>query len=673
MSFELKYPLVVLAVCFAAVFFAVKYYLYSEDPGRKTGIALFWLKYIFLSGTVLILFDPRITFRESEKILRKHLLLFDNSSSVKLGGQADTAAFASAARRFYGDPSFIFYKFGSSTDTLSSLEMLDFKDSFSSVSSKTAEYAIDRAVSKENAVSLTLFTDGNFTDANNFSLRPGVPVDIVYGSPTENEPDIFIKLIDHNDNPAPGSEKDFTVIIGYDGPESENDFILTAFENDRQIKKISGKVPAPGTLVSLKIELPEMRSDFREIVFSVTPLNGEKNIYNNKKSAVQRLLLSSSVLLIVSDTPSLDLLFFTKLLRYSGYSFDLYYSDDIDKIKDAGKYSALISFTLPVKGRSSGFEALAGKIRSKLFFTGGRTDMEALNRITRTGLKNFRYLKKEGIISEKFPDPGAFLLSRGPYRINPAKMPGIEYDRAFIPDQKNFEPLMNVKSDPDQPVLFLNARGETLTIIASFRSFWKLLFNDRDDNFASLMLNVIDRILVDSSSERIRISSSKPEYYSGERTVISGKLLDENLRPVKDGSAEVTVVENSLNTKLIFDGREWRAELYIPEPGVYTARITAGEGDNSLSKEIKFRILANDLETSRTGSDTLFLKSFAASRRGRIIPSDSALQVLERKKGKYDTVTKETSFGLTHNFWYFIMLAAVFIAELTLRKYSDLS
>lgn len=673
MSFELKYPLIVLAVCFTAVFFAVKYYLSREDPGRKSLTVLFWLKYAFLSGTVLILFDPRITFRENEKILRKHLLLFDNSSSVRLGGQADTATFASAARRFYGDPSYIFYKFGSSTDTLSSLDMLDFNDRFTSVSSGSTESVIDRAVSKENALSLMLFTDGNFTDANNFSLRPGIPVDIIYGSPTKNEPDIFIKLIDHNDNPVPGSEKDFTVIIGYEGPESKGEFIMTAFENDRSIMKTSGKIPAPGTFVTLKIELPEMRSDFREIGFSVTPLQGEKNVYNNQKNAVQRLLLSSSVLLIVSDTPSLDLTFFIKLLRSSGYSFDLYYAEDIDKIKDAGKYSALISFTLPVKGRSYGFDALAGKIGSKLFFTGSRTDMEALNRITKAGLKNFRYLKKEGIISEKFPEPGGFLLSRGPSRISLDKMPGIEYDMAFIPDQKDFEPLLNIKGDPDQPVLFLNTGGETLTIIASFRSFWKLLFNDRDDNFASLMLNIIDRTLVDSSSERIRMSSSKPEYYSGERTVILGKLLDDNLRPLKEGSAEVTVVENSLKAPLTFDGREWRAELYIPDPGVYTARITAGEGDNSISNEIKFRILPNDLETSRAGSDTLYIKSFAAARKGNAFPLDSAKQVLKRRSGKFDTVTKETSFHLTHNFWYFLLLAAVFITELALRKYKDLS
>ena len=673
MFFELKYPLIILVISLAAVFLAVKYYLGKETLSKKSLKTLFWLKYLFLSGTVLILFDPKIVFKNSEDVLQKHILLFDNSSSVPLGGPSDTSAFRSAFRQFSKDRSFIFYKFGADADTLPSSDSLDYRDYFSSISSKAVESVIDRAVSKDNAVSIILFTDGNFTDANNFSLRTGLPTDIIHGSPATNEPDIFIKMIDYNDNPAAGSEKDFTVIAGFEGSSADGNFTLSVSEKNKTLLKKTGKIPAPGTFTTIKAQLPEMKSDLRELEFTIAPLKGEKNVFNNKKTAVQRILISSSVLLVISDAPSLDLSFFLKLLRSSGYSFELFYGNEPDKIKDTGKYSALISFDLPVKGKTAGFEKLAKEFGSKLFFTGNRTDLTALDRITGAGLRNYRYLQKEGFISQNFPEAGGFLLNRGPVRISLDGLPTIVYDQAFVPSNKDFIPLLAVEGEPETPVLYMNSRGENLTMIATFSSFWKLLFNDRDDNFSSLMQNIIDRTAVDRKSERIRIASSKPEYYSGEKTVISGKILDENLRPVQVADAEITVVENSLTSQFTFEKGEWSTGFYIAEPGVYTARIKTGEGENALTKDIKFRILPNDLETSRTGSDTLYLKSFARARNGNSFPVDSAGAVLKRRSGKFDTVTKETSLNLTRNLWYFLFLLAIFTAELTLRKYKDLS
>ncbi|MDD3044285.1 MAG: hypothetical protein PHF33_02335 [Candidatus Delongbacteria bacterium] len=673
MSFELKYPLMILAVSLAAVYFAVRYYLQKEKLPGKSFKTLFWLKYIFLSGAVLIMFDPEIIFKNSENILQKHILLFDNSSSVPRGGETDTSSFRSVLRRFSKDESFIFYKFGSESDTLSSPDMLDYTDNFSSVSSSSVEALIERAVSKENAVSVILFTDGNFTDANNFSLRTGLRTDIVHGTPVTEDPDIFIKMTDYNDNPAPGSEKDITVIAGYEGYPAGGDFTLTVSENNRTLIRKTGKIPAPGTFVTLKVELPEMNSDLRELELSITPLKGEKNLFNNKKTAVQRLLTSSSVFLVVSDAPSLDLSFFLKLLGSSGYSFELFYGRELNKITDTGKYSALISFNMPVRGTFSSFEKIAKEFRSKLFFTGGRTDLAALDRITGAGLKNYRYLKTEGFFSGKAPDAGGFLMQRGSMRISMDGLPGIEYDQAFVPSNKNTVPLLTAEGKSSPAVLFMNRDEKDLTLISTFRSFWKLLFNDRSDNFSSLMLNIIDLTAVDRKSERIRIASVKPEYYSGEKTVLSGNILDENLRPVQDAAAEVTVLENSLKSQLKFENGEWSAGFYIAEPGVYTARIRTGEADGGLTKDIKFRILQNDLETARTGSDTLYLKSFARARNGEAFPADSAEAMLKRRSGNFDTVSRETSLRLTVNLWYFLFLLLIFIAELTIRKYKDLS
>jgi hypothetical protein len=79
------------------------------------------------------------------------------------------------------------------------------------------------------------------------------------------------------------------------------------------------------------------------------------------------------------------------------------------------------------------------------------------------------------------------------------------------------------------------------------------------------------------------------------------------------------------------------------------------------------------METSVTGADTLFLQSFARARNGRAVPLDSAEAFLSRRSGNSEISVKQTTVSLTRNLWFFIFLAAPFIAELSLRKYKDLS
>jgi hypothetical protein len=674
MFFELKYPGFFLAVSVMAVYFAVRYYFKGDEPGRINLITLISLKFIFLSSLILFIFDPVIKFRTEKEIRQRHILFFDNSVSVPLAGDRDSVLFRSLLDKFLNDDSFIFYRFGNSADTLKSPDHLDFKDNFSNISNSTINNLIASVSEKQNVRSAVVLTDGNFTDADNFTLKSGIPTDVIYGSVRTKDPDIFINDLDYDDNPAPGTGTSFTAVVGYSGTPSDASFSLGIFEKGKLIRTVKEKTPSPGSFISIKTEMPELNSDLRELEFIVTPLKNERNVYNNKKSAVQRLLTSSSSFLVVADTPSLDLTFFLRLLGSAGYSYDVFYSAGTGIIGGTDKYKALIVFSLPVRNSGNDVAKLAENFDSRLFFTTRKTDIAKLYGIAGGSVRgNIKFIPASGSFSEKMPDNGTFLLSRGNETLRLSGLPGIEYNAAFLPDEKLFTSLANAEGQGTHPVLFISRNTKPLTILAGFSSFWRLLFNDRDDNFSSFMLNIIDRAAVDASSERIRVRPSKPEYYSGEKVVLSGIVLDDNLRPARDAGPSLTVAENSLTADFTFVRNEWRAEFYVAEPGVYTARISSGEGDGRISRDVKFRILPNDMETSVTGADTLFLQSFARARNGRAVPLDSAEAFLSRRSGNSEISVKQTTVSLTRNLWFFIFLAALFIAELSLRKYKDLS
>ncbi len=675
MYLELKYPGVFLVFLTAALYPAVRYYYRGDHLRRNDLILLFVLKYLFIFCLALFIFEPVFKIRYEELVQQKHILLFDNSASVPLASKRDSSEFRNIFNKFSKDASFLFYKFGDGLDSVSSVDKLDYSDNFSGISTPEISRLIDATAGEYNIKSVIICTDGNFTDADNFTLRNNIKTDIIYGTVRIEAPDIFIKDLDYEDNPVSESGNTFTAVIGYKGPALSGYFDLSILEKGRKIKTIRKKIPSADTFINITSELPDMTTDLREFEFMINPLENEKNTYNNNKTAVQRLLMSSSSYLVVSDTPSLDLAFFLKLLNSSGYSYDLFYENEIKKITNTNKYKALISFSLPVKVSDEVFTDLAGKFSSKLFFTNGKTDFYKLNKLTESGLNNFKYILAENSLSENGPDAGGFLLNRGSETIELSGLPRLAYNIAFMPDKNKFEPLLSIEGSgtDKQPVLFMSKTKKPLTILIGFSSFWKLLFNDSDYNFSSLMLNIIDRISVDSSSDRIRILPNKQQYYSGEKIILSGTLLDENLRPDKNAGATLTVVENALKTKFVSDKKGLLTEFYITEPGVYTARISSGENENTISKDIKLRILPNDLETEKTGSDTLFLKNFARTRNGRAVPLDSSEAFLTGYSGNFETLRQQKEFSITKNLWFFFITLALFIAELAIRKHKDLS
>ncbi len=673
MHLDFKYPGILLILSLVVAYFAVRYYYKKEDQKKSFLLTLFSLKFIFTTAALLLIFDPVIKIKKEVIRDLRHILLFDNSYSIALASETDTTGFRELYKKFSSDRSFLFYKFDYTPDTLSSADGLDFSGAFSNISSQGIIGIIDRAYSRENAVSLTVVTDGNFSDADNFSLKTGLPVNIICGSVRTKAPDIFIDRIDYDDNPASEPENAFTAVIGYTGESTAGKFTLKIMENGEVIRTANGNIPAPGSFTTIKAELPGQRSDLRELEFMISPLFNERNIYNNKKTAVQRLLKTTASFLIVADTPSLDMSFFVRLLRSAGYSCDIFYSADSDRIGDLGRYRSVIFFSLPVKSSKSDVGALASKFSSRLFFVTRKTDLEKLNAITDAGITSFSYVPDTRNLSGGGTDAGAFLFSRGPSAIKLDGLPGVEYNAGFLPSGKKYIPLVSVEGQSKNPVLFMSVRENPFTVIAGFSSFWKLLFNDWEDNFSNLMLNITDRTAADPSSGRIRMSPVKPEFISGEKIVFTGRVLDANLRPDISADPSLTIVENSLSAVFFHDKNELRSEFYLAEPGVYTARISFTDGAGVIAKDIKFRVSPNDHETSVTGADTHYLRSFARARNGRAVSLDSAAALLSSMSGKTETAVIESSLSLTRNHWFLILFSLIFITELALRKFKDMS
>jgi len=671
MFFELQYPGFLLVVALGLAYLSVMFYLGKDQLSKNSRSVLFILKYVFVSMTVIFIFDPETVKSFSEEKPERHLILFDNSRSMTLNDPADTSAVKSILSKVTGEDSFIICSFGESTEILSSPDSLDFTDDFTNVTGKKTGSLIEDLISAKNIKSVSVITDGNFSDADNFSLKYNVPVNIIYSSPSADRPDVFIDELIYQDNP--GAESNFIIVVGYKGSPMSGKFDIKLMEKGRVIKTLSHKIPDPGTFATVRTDLPEISGAFRETEFVIEPLKNEKNLYNNRKTTYQKKPAASDNILILACSPSFDLAFLTRLLKSGGYSFKVVYENALNDSIKYGGYASLISVGTPTRNTSSATEIFISGFPAKMFFLNPSTDLARLNRITNAGISNYKYVPAEGRIMENSEGGGGFLLARSSVPVILKDLPETVYNSALFVNEKVFIPLLLVSGSAASKAVYHSSKDDRNTILVNFSSFWKAAFNDDDENFSKLILNLTDLLSADRSLDRIKIFPSKEEYYSGEKIVLKGRILDEKLEPEQNALAEVNVSENSLNAKFTYSNKEYSAEILITQPGQYNAVITVKSGAGSTKRKVRFRVIGNNLETQSIGADTLFLKNFASARGGTIIPLNNADKFLSGKIGKTETVIRTVRISLTRNIYYFILLTIVFLIELAFRKFKDLS
>jgi hypothetical protein len=672
MTLEFKYPGAILVILLAAVYFAVRLYMSKDELDRASRSLIFYLKYLFLALFVLFAFDPVSVRSFSEEVPLKTLILFDNSASITLNNADDAAGARELASLAAGRKEYDIYLFGDSLKKFSEASALDFKDRFSNISGKDLSDAVEKFSLDPGAGSVLLVTDGNFGDADNFSLKQKLPVNIIFTSPASEYGDIFINDLIYTENPTPDEEKKASAVVGFRGKTADRTFTLKVSENGKAIKTVKGEIPPENSFVQIPLDLPAMLTDFRELEFRIEPLTNENNLFNNKKNSYQRKTVSSSKLLLAAPSPSLDVSFFAKLLKDNGYTFDLVTGKAVGELSDTGKYSALIAFGLPDKNSGAAFEKLSSSFPGRIFFTNKNTDLRKLDLILKTGLGSYKYTPANGRIVKISADSG-FLFRRNNEYIDLKESPGVVYNPVFMPSSPDYKKILDFEAGGGAAAAYRNSSGGNVIIINA-SSVWMPLFNDNSGQFGKLLMNIVDLVLTEPEADRVKISPSKNEYAAGEKIIFSGKIFDANMRETGNAQAELFIDGAGIKSDFITEGKGYSSGLHIYEPGIYTGTITvSGAGGSTLKKKIKFTVKENDAETSKLGSDSLFLKSFAAARNGKALPLKEGREMIEDGIGKKRTVTKETQFKITRNIYFFLILTLIFIVELAVRKYKDLS
>ncbi|MCK5760808.1 MAG: hypothetical protein KAH33_05910 [Candidatus Delongbacteria bacterium] len=572
---------------------------------------------------------------------------------------------------------FMIYGFGDSIKPLNDILKLDFKDNFSKINDLSNVDNLKYDFFKSKYENIFIITDGNFTDYRNTSLALDIPINFVHTQNRSEEVDIFIKDINYNDIIDPNIDNNYEITIGITGNPSNNNFELLIRENNKIIKKVVGKIPEDGSFKRILVSLKTNDKTLKTTEFSISELPDEKNIYNNSRKIFQKVSKNQKNVLVVYGNPSLDLKFFLDILKKHNISYLLHGpNDNISSIKD-NEFDLIVLYAYPNRKRNEKLDSFIQEFSSKLIFVSQKTDRNKLNTLADLKLDNLKYIYRKGFVSNNKDNLNSYLYSYDEEFINLNGLPTIEYDAGFIPNEKLYYPILDIKSDKLSHGAYQAFNSEEKTTLINMRYFWKAFSiidnSTTDPELEKFFLNIIEQLSIDKISENIKISTEKYTFTSGEKIKFEGKIFDDNFKLLKNEVVKLSVVENDAESEFIYSEGKYSTELNLIDPGLYTAKISLYKDNKEfMSVSREFKIVENNLELSTLGANMDLMQNIAAKTNGKLIPLSEAEDYFDTIKGKSKIVTENIKTKLVKNIYFFILLIVLFLIELGYRKYKDL-
>ena len=621
-------PLIwVLAFIFAAIFTFLAYRI--TNPPLKGGkrALLIVLRFIAFTAILLMLLEPLVSWITTRAVEPHVAILWHNSLSMSLSDrsgdrenvvrQLRDSKSLSQIRGDFSTDEFIF------TDSLRELAGEPTLDGEATAIGRAILQLRRHYSGKEPIGAAIIVTDGQANygeDPLSATYRAEFPIyTIGVGDPTSPK-DLVVRQLTAQKVAYVGAE--FPIIAGittFGYGEKEVTVRLSAAGKKIDEKKIA--LAGDGKLVDVTFSvMPDSEGVFTYRV-SVPSLDGELTAMNNARNVRVKVLPSKKRILVVSAEPTWELTFFLRAL-----------SEDPDLVVEtafSGKASHAGDSRIPSAfGALNEFDAVAivgdigiqrnlGPELVKYIESGGAIYLHILNGITldrtsaapwkrflpfdlspgsNTWTKNefVPNLTVEGLvhpvtrISEDVVSPGNAY----------AKLPPLTGFAMISGNPKGTSILMNHPRLTEAAIVTVRQVDRGRVLLLNGAGFWRwgfVPFGFGGDNrvYTSLIHNGMAWLLAAGEVEPFTVEADRPVYRSGERVILTARLLDKADQPLDGAQVSALVYQTESDTSI---AETLNVVMEERGGGLYTTELpTIGVGN--------WRVAASaELEDQRIGS-----------------------------------------------------------------------
>ncbi len=597
LSFHFVYLLLAVFLIIGYTYFTYRYTL--PPTGKLNKLILISLRTLALSLLIVILFEPVLNLVKKENITALNFVFVDNSRSMKIKDQTDreetTLNILEDLSLRKNEDKLILCEFGSDVNDVpeDSLNKIKFSEGLTNIAS-IYNY-IEK--SKIKPASIILISDGVFNTGTNpyyAAIKAGIPVFSIGIGDTTRRKDVEIKKVLYNDILYANTPTSISVTIQNYG-FAKNEITISFFEDDKIISTKRVTLAQNGIQNTGLVYTPETSGE-KKITVTISGLDGEFTLANNKKIFYLNVLSNKINVLLISSSPSPDLSFIKNALQSDeNLSVNTITQINSERFLENVNYSLLdsadILFLIGFPSKSASdevWERIKDKIlneKTPYFLTlSAGSSLEKLlelnNELTfnvNQIMSGYRQVQPE--ISQKFSNHPVINYSSNNVLNDWNNLPPVLQPNSIFAAKPESKVLSHVKINNrfiESPLILLrNFSGrKSISILAKNIWKWKLqTVRKQNELFDSFILNSVKWLNAAEDKRRVKIRTSKKNYSQGERIEFSAQVLDESLNPVSNADVQIQISSDDD----VFD-----TDLQVVGNGIYEGTISINKtGDFS--------------------------------------------------------------------------------------------
>lgn len=436
---------------------------------------------------------------------------------------------------------------------------------------------------------------------------------------------------------------------------------------------------------SVSFEVAASKVGVNHYTLTISPLEGEVSLRNNRKDIFVEVLDGRQKILLVAASPHPDIAALKSAIEANkNYSFELqYFREFAAKIND---YSLVILHQLPSSDKAT--QAIIASVKNARkplwWILGSLSNLQELNKAqnaVQISGNNSRFNDVTASINTAF---SLFTLSENTQttlaKLPPLSVPFGDYDNSPAAKLLLHQKINQVVTD--FPLLTFEDNAEIKTGILTGEGLWRwklynYLQNKNTDAFNEIVQKTVQYLAAETDKRPFRVTASKMVFSENEPLLFDAQLYNANFEMVNTPDVTMDIINENgetYNFQFSKNDRYYTLDAGFLPTGNYRYLATVSLGNNRYKAEGKFAVSALQLEDFNTVADFKLLKNLSASHNGKMVTlpeaekiADELLSTNTLKPILYDTVTTQNAIDLK---WIFALFMLLLSAEWFIRKWS---
>ena len=608
------YDLIIITIIISilVIYFSYRFSLYSS----KNSVLIFF-RVLILALLILLIFNPVIEKKGSNKISLPWHIYIDESLSIKYHKQPSALAYKKGIQNFFEkikekNIDFKVFSFGSDIDSIT-----DIFDISLDGNSTNLGLIFDKVKSdyQQSLGGLIIFTDGQINQGppmqEFYDGRGNVPIYTIGVGDTTPMLDVFIRSIDSPPLSVKGQNVNIDVIISSTGNINER---VNVNLFDGKNKLIGSKlitIDGQGENEIIRFQIRPDKIGKNHFSVKCSALSDEINIQNNQQKIKIHVMKDQYNIALVTGAPNYNTRPIKKFLNEQGNNnidhFIMNQKNFNQKLKDflEKKYEVIIFDNNPVTSNAKKWESVARVFAKKIishsssFFIipGPEVDLGSLNKylkiidieaeIVNEDLKtktDWKFLNSwhsfNSLGNEKY------LLAN--YDSYPPQIPSFKLNDKFGGGLNTiYAKYFNGKFD--SPLLIMGEKQQIRYALWNSIDLvsLKYMLSNSDLNylFENSMRKISNWLMKKSDSREFVFRTDKNSYQHGELISLTGVSsdLNDNLI-INDAVVELYHNNQYISSKpLLYDlnDKSYKSKFWAPKPGLIHYKIKVNKGIDS--------------------------------------------------------------------------------------------